>query len=127
MENVRNKKLLSIIGVFLVIMMVVGVTYAFFNYTRTGLANNIGTGRIYFNSTQNGKLELSNIFPVKSSEVDANSLDSVSVSIFGDTTYPDGEEYLISLVNVNNTINGKKIPLNYAIHINIQKLCIIID
>ena len=90
MENIKNKKLLSIIEIFLVLIMVVGVTYAFFNYTRTGLANNIGTGRIYFNMAQDGKLQLTNIFPVKASGVDANSLDSVSVSIFGDTTYQSG-------------------------------------
>ena len=33
--------------------LTLGVTVAFFNYTRTGLSNTFSTGRIYFNSNQN--------------------------------------------------------------------------
>ena len=109
----KKNMIVTLLLVLGIVSITIGVTYAFFNYTRTGLANNIGTGRIYFNMAQNGKLQLTNIFPVKASEVDASSLDSVSVSIVGDTTYQSGEEYLISLVNVNNTINDKQIPINY--------------
>ena len=114
MNEVKNKKIMySIIGIAVLLISVVGVTYAFFNYTRTGAANNFSTGRIYFNSTQNGRLQLTNIFPVKASEVDASTLDSVSVNVLGDTTYTDGEEFQVTLVDVTNTINGKTIPINY--------------
>ena len=113
-DNYHKKKELSaILLVMGLVSLLTGVTFAFFNYTRTGTVNNIGTGRIYFNSTQNGRLQLTNIFPVKESEVNENELDSVTVGIIGDTTYPNGEEYLISFVNVNNIVNGKKIPINY--------------
>ena len=110
----NDKKIMySIIVIAVLLISVVGVTYAFFNYTRTGAANNFSTGRIYFNSTQDGRLQLTNIFPVKASEVDASTLDSVSVNVLGDTTYTDGEEFQVTLVDVLNTFNGKQIPINY--------------
>ena len=112
-ENKNKKIMFSIIGIAILLIGVVGVTYSFFNYTRTGSQNTFNTGRIYFNSTQNGTLNITNVFPVKASEVNANTFDSVTVTIIGDTTYNDGEEFEISLVDVENTINGKKIPINY--------------
>ena len=111
---INNKKqMLMIIGIFALILTLTTVTYGFFNYTRTGAINNLGTGRIYFNSTQNGSLNMTNIFPMTSSEVSGATLDTVTVGIVGDTTYADGEEFEISLVDVNNTVNGKKIPINF--------------
>ena len=97
-----KKQMYTVIGAFALVMLLTTVTYAFFNYTRTGVANNIRTGRIYFNTSQNGTFNLTNVFPVASSEID--NVDSITVQIMGDTTYADGEEFLISLVNVNNTI-----------------------
>ncbi len=53
---------LSILGFAILLIALVGGTYAFFNYTRTGTANNIRTGRIYFNSTQGNTLNITNMF-----------------------------------------------------------------
>ena len=115
-ENQKKRKKQLILAILMVIGLIgvtVGVTYAFFNYTRTGVANNIGTGRIYFYSEQDGSLNITNVFPQKSTEVNTNTLDSVTVTVEGDTTYADGEEFEITLVDVNNTYNGKTIPLKY--------------
>ena len=71
----------------LLIIATIGVTYTFFNYTRTGSINNLGTGRIYFYSDQDGSLNITNVFPQKSSEVNLNNLDSVSVTIEGNPEY----------------------------------------
>ena len=67
MENNKRKKqiLISIMIVLLLIIATIGVTYTFFNYTRTGVNNNIGTGRIYFYSEQDGSLNITNAFPQK--------------------------------------------------------------
>ena len=114
MKDKKNKKLIySFIIIAVLLITVVGVTYSFFNYTRTGNLNSIATGRIYFNSIQNGKLELTNVFPVKLSDIDTSTLDTVEVNLTGDTTYTGGEEYLITLVDVQNTVNGKQIPINF--------------
>ena len=113
-EEKKNKKIvILIVGIVVMLIVLLGGTYAFFNYTRTGPLNNLGTGRISFNSEQNGTLNLTNIFPMTSSEVDEANLDSVTVVITGDTTYADGEEFEIKIVDVTNTVNGKKIPINY--------------
>ena len=94
-------------------LLMVGVTYSFFNYTKTGSENTLGTGRIYFNTTEGTTLSITNAFPMTSTEASTATLDSVTVGIVGDTNYNDGEEYQITLVDVNNTINGKEIPINY--------------
>ena len=85
MDNLRknNKTIMfSLIGIMVMIVAVVGVSIAFFNYTRTGAANNIGTGRIYFNSVQGNTLNINNMFPLKSSEAESQiaSLSGVIVS-----------------------------------------------
>jgi hypothetical protein len=93
--------------------LVVGVTYAFFNYTRTGNENTLGTGRIYFNTTEGTALNLTNVFPVDSTEASNANLDSLTIGIEGDTNYTDGEEFEISIVDVNNVVNGKEVPMNF--------------
>ena len=90
----RYASVLSIAGIFLILM---GVTYSFFNYTRTGEANSVRVGRISFNATQTGTLSLTNVFPMSRSEID-NSLqegNNVAITITGDTTYDEGVEDII--------------------------------
>ena len=108
-----KKQVFIIVGVFTLILALTTVTYAFFNYTKTGGVNNLGTGRISFNTTEGTTLNLTNVFPMTSTEAGNANLDSVTVGIVGDTNFTDGEEYEISLVNVTNTINNKEIPINY--------------
>ena len=108
-----KKQSFIVIGVFALVLMLGTVTYAFFNYTITGVANNIRTGRISFNTSQSNTLNLTNVFPMSATDAGNANLDAVSVRIQGDTTYTDGEEYEISIVDVNNTVNNKTIPINY--------------
>ncbi len=113
MVDNKRKNTIAIFFVIGAISLLVGVSYSFFNYTRTGAINNLGTGRIHFYSNQSGALNMTNLFPITSSEVNDANLDTVTVEIIGDTTYTGGEEFEISLVDVNNFINGKKIPVSY--------------
>ena len=114
MEQSKKKKYMFIAGPLVIFITLIGLTYAFFNYTRTGQANTLGTGRIYFNSTQGEALTLTNIFPMTATEAGNANLDSVTVGITGDTTYTDGEEFVITIVDVENTVNNKEIPMNYT-------------
>ena len=111
MEKVRKNSI--IIGVVGLLLILTGVTYSFFNYTKTGLANNFSVGDIYFNTSQNGNINLTNVFPITSSELstDVGNHDSVTISITGNTDSSKGIEYLVSFSDVHNTINDKKIPL----------------
>ena len=112
---IKNKKqMFIVIGVFTLVMLLGTVTYAFFNYTRTGAPNSIRTGRIYFNTSQNETLNITNAFPVKSTELNSANLDSIEVTIEGDTTYADGEEFQITFTGINNMVNGKIVPINYS-------------
>ena len=64
--------------------------------------------------TQDGRINLTNIFPVDSENID-NVLEpgnNVTINIEGDTTYQRGVEYLVTAEDVNITVNDKKIPLN---------------
>ena len=109
----KNKKIiLSVIIGLLMIIGVIGVTYAFFNYTRTGSPNTLSVGRIYFNHTQDGKIELSNVFPTNKNNLNSTNSDTVTINIAGDTTYTEGIEYKVTLEEVNNTINNKEVPIS---------------
>ncbi len=118
MDATKKRKLIvSILGIVGVLSITLGVTVAFFNYTRTGNANTISVGRIAFNSTQDGRINLTNIFPIDSEDID-NALEegnNVTININGDTTYQYGIEYLVTAEDVNITVNNKKVPLNLYI------------
>ena len=97
-----KKQMFVVIGAFILVMMLTTVTYAFFNYTRTGVANRIQLGRIYFNSEQTS-INLTNVFPIDKANVDTDTdnVGSVTIHVTGDTTYTDGIEYLVSVVDTN--------------------------
>ena len=59
-----SKKLNLQIGasLFLLIALIGGFTYAFFNFTRTGESNTLKLGNITFETTQNGNINLTNAF-----------------------------------------------------------------
>ena len=95
MEKRSNQKkiLLMIMGIVIIIIVVVGVTYAFFNYTRTGGANTVRTGRIYFNHQEGTAMNLTNAFPINVSNGVPNNnsnVGSVTINVLGDTTYTGG-------------------------------------
>ena len=106
-----KKQIFLVISVFALVMLLGTVTYAFFNYTRIGTSNTIKVGRIAFNSTQDNTINLSNVFPTTSNNLDNTNSDTVTINITGDTTYTEGIEYKVTLEQVNNTINGKEVPI----------------
>ena len=116
MKNRNNRKIVVIILlIILIISLTIGVSLAFFNYTRTGSPNTFSTGRIYFNSGQTNSINLSNVFPISSNSLanDVGNHGSVNILVTGDTTYSEGIEYRVSLYDVNNTINNKHVPVSF--------------
>ena len=117
------KKIFVVIITFILIYFVVSTSLAFFNYTRTGATNTLSVGRISFNHTQDGKINLTNIFPT-SLQKDENGnitnksgIETIEITIEGDTDYSDGVEYLVSSVNTNiTTSTGKVIPISLDIN-----------
>ena len=109
---------LSIIFAVLLIGVAVGVTYAFFNYTRTGNPNTIGTGRIAFNAQEGDTVTLSNLFPIVTSgnvTSETPGVGSVEVHVTGDTNYDEGIEYLVTAVNVTSTSGNTSLPISVNI------------
>ena len=100
----------------MLIAAVTGISLAFFNYTRTGNANTFQTGRIYFSTGQSNTITLTNVFPINESDLaeDVGNHGTVTVTLVGDTEYTRGIEYLVTLDQVNNTINGKSIPIKFS-------------
>ena len=121
-NEIKDKKIIFlIVGIAILVIGVVGVTYAFFNYTRTGSQNIIKTGRIYFNSEQGTAINLINLFPVDPTETgvmdDATKVGTVTINVIGDTTYSGGIEYLVSAVNVQNSVGNKSLPISIQVSV----------
>ncbi len=112
--------MLSIIGIAVLIIGIVGITYAFFNYTRTGSSNVIKVGRIYFNTEQNSSINLTNVFPIDSSDIDNGTdyVGTVTIHVTGDTTYSEGIEYLVTAEDLNNAVGEKKMPISLDVSYN---------
>jgi hypothetical protein len=120
-ESMKNKKMIvTLLLVIGLVSITLGVSVAFFNYTRTGSENVLAVGRIYFASNQGTSINLTNVFPVKSEELgtDTNNHASVTLTVTGDTTYDEGIEYLVSAVDVSNTTNNKQVPIGVSVSVN---------
>ena len=128
MDNSKQSKqiLLSVIGVAILVVAVVGVSFAFFNYTRTGAANQVSTGKIKFVSEQSGSISLSNVFPLTSAQLATQTANGytgqkdyaeIVVTIKGETTYSQGLDYRVSAQDVDFTTNTGS--TNIALPVNV--------
>ena len=114
----KNKKILIISLVSLVLLIgVVGIAYAFFNYTKTSDNNVLQVGTIEFSSTQT-YIDLQDVFPTTKTNLNSTNSDTATITITGDTTYEQGIEYKVTIEAVNNTINGKELPISLKISAN---------
>ena len=116
-----KKQMFTVIGAFIFIMLLGTVTYAFFNYTRTGVANRIQVGRIYFSADQGSNaVTLSDLFPITleaSEEVSSETpgVGSLTLHVTGDASYDEGIEYRVKAVDVSNSTGGVDLPISIAI------------
>ena len=64
MENNSKQVVLSIVGIAILVIAVVGVSFAFFTYSKTGTTNNvITTGSLTFSYNETKQLTITNAFP----------------------------------------------------------------
>ena len=101
----NKKQMFMIIGIFALILTLTTVTYSFFNYTRTGAINNLGTGRIYFNSTQGNTLNII-LSPngIKNEILNNENLENGSKIIIKVTDDLGNYEYTINILKDNETL-----------------------
>lgn len=103
-NNSSKQVLLSVIGVAILVVAVVGVSFAFFSYVYNGKeTNTVKTGTIVFTASDS-QMTLSNVFPT-----DAANADTATVSVQGSTTYENGIDFTISVTDVTNA-NATIIP-----------------
>ncbi len=116
-ENSKKRLFVSILGIIAIVACVGGLTYAFFNYVRTGSVNTIKVGKIVFNSSETDSIHLTNFIPISSEEALTDNVNAgtASVRISGDTDYNGGIEYLVKTVDVNNIVNNKTIPISVMV------------
>ena len=117
MEMKKKKTLLGILAIVGILSITIGVSVAFFNYTRTGAANTVSVGRISFVTRQTKTISLNNLFPIDPTDTeamaDATKVGTLEIEIEGDTDYVDGVEYLVSSVNSSiTTSTGKVVPIS---------------
>ena len=116
-ENKKKRTIITIVAMVLLVIVTASVTYAFFSYTRTGSANTISAGRISFNSQEGNAINLSNAFPISSTQAatDTTNAKTLAITVTGDTDYTGGIEYLVTADDVHMTVgsgqNAKTIPV----------------
>ena len=105
-EHGKNKEVFILIGilVFIILVAVLGSTYAFFNYTKAGTTNSVGTGYIYFDYDEDTAVSVGNGFPITSDDVDKQL--SQDFSITSHTTYAKGIKYRVYVVP-GDAVSGK--------------------
>lgn len=75
-ENSSKQVLLSVIGIAVLVVAVVGVSFAFFTYSKGGTENNtLTTGSIFFDFTEGNRINLTNQFPMADSAGEALTTD----------------------------------------------------
>lgn len=120
MSNSNSSKqiLLSVIGVAILVIAVVGVSFAFFNYNRVGNKNTLKTGTITFNTT-NTTIDMSNVFPVSKSDIldDTQNVGTGYVNISGSTSYNKGIDFTVTVEEVSESIGRGvgKLPLSIVV------------
>ena len=112
-----KKQMYTVILSVFMLALIGSITYAFFNYTRTGTRNIVKTGNLQFTSSQDSTLTLTNVFPVYGSSVENDyTVDTLQIAITGSTTFNNGIEYLLTAEEINlETSTGKKIPLSLKV------------
>ena len=116
-----KKIILSVIGIVLLMAATAGVSFAFFEYSRTGGTQQIKTGHIEFNST-NTLINLTGAFPTDSTTAAAATSSTANVgvatvTITGKTNYSGGVDFTVKAVNVSSSVGtaAGKLPIKLIV------------
>ena len=117
----KRKILLSVVGIALLMVATVGISFAFFEYSRTGGTQQIKTGHIEFNAT-NTTINLTGAFPTTSTVASAATSSTANVgvatvTITGKTNYSGGVNFTVKAVDVSSSIGtgAGKLPVKVIV------------
>lgn len=125
-NNSSKQVLLSVIGVAILVVAVVGVSFAFFSYSVTGEeANTVQTGTIVFTGSST-RMNVTNAFPVAAATADVVEDDTnpnvgyATVSVKGNTTYDSGIDFNVRATNISagGTYDGKAIKPTVTVDVS---------
>ena len=125
MENNSSKQVvLSVVGIAILVVAVIGVSFAFFTYSRTGTSNNvINTGTISFVFQDGDTINLSNHFPISTAAglaLENTDSDNDNVCTFTVTGYSSANTIEYSVYAVPGNTQDKDRFRNSEVFINIQ-------
>ena len=102
-SNTSKQILLSVLGILILVIAVVGVSFAYFTYARSTRINRTGTGEVHF-TTDQSMVNVNNIFPVVAGDVSKDTTSNVlvtTVDITGWTNYEYGLAYTVTVEDVD--------------------------
>ena len=129
MDDKLKKIFLSVLGVMIIVVVSVGVSFAFFSYVKTGSSNNqITTGKLAFSFIDGQTLVLTNHFPMDSTGNGIGTpyteiTDVCTFTITGSSSPGVTFKYKVSAVPGDKTLekSGKKRLVYDEVFINIKR------
>ena len=107
-EFANNKKKMTSLLVFGIVMVVMGVTYAWFNYTKTLSNSQLVAGDIYLTMGETGNtINLTNAFPETKEEARARNDNYMTFTLNGLNTSDKDIYYEIKLMYGDNQASPK--------------------
>ena len=112
MNDYNKKRLYIIIALVVGVILIGGITYAFFNYSKTSVANSMSSSTIEFDFTDDTLLDVSNDFPqyadlTNEEMVTMKSNHTGSLTVTGHNTLANGIKYSIYVIH-GDDITGKQ-------------------
>ena len=105
---IKDKKITKIGIITLSLILLIGVTYAFFEYYMVSDNREIIAGDVWLNMDEtDGFVTLTNIFPETKEKARARDDNTVTFTISGANTTTDNDIYYEILLNYGETIDGK--------------------
>lgn len=102
----KNQILMSVLGVFALVIVTVGVSYAFFSYSRVGeTTNTITSGDIQFSYVEGDTATLINAFPVSDQIGAADETGAYTFTVSGYQTGEAELKYNVTLMSANDNEN----------------------
>jgi len=109
-NNSSKQVLLSVIGVAILVVAVVGVSFAFFYFTDTSDVNTVSTGMITFTASTT-EMSLNNVFPTTNVN-DPKNVATATINVSGETSYETGIAYTVYAEDVENNLT---VPVTLAV------------
>ncbi len=111
--NSSKQVLLSVVGIAILVIAVVGVSFAFFTYSKTGENQLLTTGTIFFQFTDGDQINLKDQFPTPDTTGAAWTNDGLansvmSFTVVGHDSSGKGIDYTITAVKGDAPVDGDR-------------------